>query len=276
MKNKKATSIIESTETKDSRTPAWVFIVYPDSAPKDWVEKLDNLHIRVVISPLHDRDINPDGTPKKPHWHVILIFDGKKSFAQMEIIQKMLNSARPEPCASVNGMTRYTIHIDNPEKAQYNKADIRTLGGADIEKAFQRTVDKYLHIRDMIQFIKDNNITEYIDFMDYCATQRFDDWFTLLCDNCSFVIQGVITSNRNKLKEQIHNTYIPNKFEEEEIDNTEIEEVEEIEKVESSKKECKKPYDDVPGGLEKYISQQLKLGKTLQQINEELNKNTSE
>ena len=76
------------------------------------------------------------------------------------------------------------------------------IGSYDIEEAFKNSVDKYLAIKDMIQFIKDNNITEYIDFMEYCANNKFDDWFRLLCDNCSFVIQGVITSNRNKLKDE--------------------------------------------------------------------------
>ena len=191
---------------KAERTKTWAFIAYPDSVPENWKAILEDLHINVIISPLHDKDINP-GTEeyKKPHWHVVLIFESLKSFSQAEEVAKSVNGTSPIICQSTNGMIRYLIHIDNPEKAQYSKDDIVKIGSFDVEDAFKNSVDKYLAIRDMIQFIKDNEITEYIDFMDYCSMNKFDDWFRLLCDNCSFVIQGVITSNRNKIKESKEN-----------------------------------------------------------------------
>ena len=40
-------------------------MVYPESAPENWREILDETRMRWIESPLHDRDINPDGTPKK-------------------------------------------------------------------------------------------------------------------------------------------------------------------------------------------------------------------
>lgn len=196
----------KNSNKKSERTKTWAFIMYPDSAPENWKSILEELHINVIISPLHDKDINP-GTnePKKPHWHVVLIFESLKSFSQAEEVAKSVNGTSPIICQSTNGMIRYLVHIDNPEKAQYKKEDITKIGSFDIEEAFKNSVDKYLMIKDMIQFIKDNNITEYIDFMDYCSMNKFDDWFRLLCDNCSFVIQGVITSNRNKLKDAMLN-----------------------------------------------------------------------
>lgn len=52
---------------KDKRfkTRAWTFIVYPDSAPDNWRDILDELHIPWVESPLHDKDQNPTGEQKK-------------------------------------------------------------------------------------------------------------------------------------------------------------------------------------------------------------------
>ena len=193
----------KNTNKKSERTRIWAFIMYPDSAPANWNDILNDEHINIVISPLHDKDINP-GTEeyKKPHWHVVLIFDSLKSYGQAEEISKKVNGTSPIICQSLNGMIRYLIHKDNPEKAQYKKEDIVNIGSYDLEEAFKNSIDKYLMIKEMIQFIKDNNITEYIDFMEYCANNKFDDWFRLLCDNCSFVIQGVITSNRNKLKDE--------------------------------------------------------------------------
>ena len=196
----------KSIKTENARTKTWAFIAYPDSVPENWLSILEDLHINILISPLHDKDINP-GTnePKKPHWHCLAIFDTLKSYKQAEEVSKSVNGTSPIICQSTNGMIRYLIHADNPEKAQYAKEDIKKIGSFDIEDAFKNSIDKYLMIRDMIQFIKDNNITEYIDFMDYCSVNRFEDWFRLLCDSCSFVIQGVITSNRNKLKDAMLN-----------------------------------------------------------------------
>ena len=61
------------------RTRGYATIVYPESAPADWKEILADLKIQVLISPLHDQDVNPTGEPKKPHYHIMLIFEGPKA-----------------------------------------------------------------------------------------------------------------------------------------------------------------------------------------------------
>ena len=50
----------------------WTFIVYPESTPKNWRDILDETHMRWVESPLHDKDVNPDGELKKEHYHILL------------------------------------------------------------------------------------------------------------------------------------------------------------------------------------------------------------
>lgn len=40
--------------------------MYPESMPKNWREILQKTGCPIAISPLHDKDINPDGTPKNP------------------------------------------------------------------------------------------------------------------------------------------------------------------------------------------------------------------
>ena len=75
-----------SEKKQDQRSRNWVVIVYPESAPNDWREILDNMHIQWNESPLHDKDVNPDGTVKKSHWHVVLAFGSKKSYKQVKEI----------------------------------------------------------------------------------------------------------------------------------------------------------------------------------------------
>lgn len=91
---------------KDKRfkTRAWTFIVYPDSAPDNWRDILDDLHIPWCESPLHDKDQNPTGEQKKAHWHVLLYSDGPKSFDNVTKLVEDLNCPEIRPCNSIVGL----------------------------------------------------------------------------------------------------------------------------------------------------------------------------
>ena len=39
-------------------------ILYTDSAPADWQDRIANLHMMALVSPLHDSDVQADGSPK--------------------------------------------------------------------------------------------------------------------------------------------------------------------------------------------------------------------
>ena len=70
----------KSQAKREQRTRNFATVVYPESAPSDWIDKLDQLHVAALISPLHDKDTNPSGEPKKPHYHVLLMFEGVKDY----------------------------------------------------------------------------------------------------------------------------------------------------------------------------------------------------
>lgn len=185
------------------RTRNWNLIVYPQSAPENWCTILDDMHIQWIESPLHDKDVNPDieDHDKKAHWHVLLLFDGNKSYEQVCEIASLLHSPRPEPCNSPTGTVRYMIHMDNPEKHQYSREDIVAHGGADVMFYLRPTsASRYILLKEMTDYIRENDITEYADFIDYALSERFDDWFPLLADNSSIYINSYISSRRNKLK----------------------------------------------------------------------------
>lgn len=201
---------MSKTKTTD-RSSLWTFVMYPESLPNDWKDYIEQLHIKCAVSPLHNKDINPDGTPKKEHYHALLMFETLKSQKQVTEILAPLNCTIPIICQSANGLVRYFSHMDNPEKAQYNQSDILCFSGADIIELTKKTAtDKYNMLKEMGQFIADNNVIEYIDFFNYCAMERPNDWFVLLCDNCSLVVSNLITSQRNKYKDALKKGYIDN------------------------------------------------------------------
>jgi Plasmid replication protein. len=186
---------------KEERTRNWTFIVYPESAPENWREVLDSYHVPWVESPLHDRDVNADGELKKAHWHVALLFDGVKTMSQIQEISEKIMATVPQKVANAKGMIRYFAHLDNPEKFQYDRSGIVGHGGADVVSMLEVTKkERYTLIREMIEYIRENKVTEFVDLMNYASEERFDDWFPLLCDNSSYVINQYIKSNRHRGK----------------------------------------------------------------------------
>lgn len=184
-----------------TRALGWSCIVYPESAPDNWRDILDDLHLEWIESPLHDQDLNATGELKKAHWHVLILFGSVKSYDQVKEITEALNCPSPQKCHNSRALVRYMAHIDNPDKAQYNVSDIVGHGGVDISELLKpSSSERYSLIREMIEFVKSAEIIEYQDLMDYAAENRFDDWFPLLCDNSTIVINSYIKSSRHRKK----------------------------------------------------------------------------
>jgi hypothetical protein len=111
------------------RTRNWIAIIYPESAPENWRDVINETRIEWVESPLHDKDINPEAEEdenKKAHYHIILLYPSQKSYEQVKSLTDSLNAPIPKPCVSVKGSIRYMVHKDNPEKYQYDWNEIKT------------------------------------------------------------------------------------------------------------------------------------------------------
>lgn len=175
------------------RTRNFATVVYPDSAPEGWQDILSEQFVPVFISPLHDKDTNPTGEPKKPHWHVIILFDSTKTTEQATEIFNRIGGVGCEKVNSIRGYARYLCHLDNPEKFQYNQEDVRSLCGADYISTIGLVTDKYKAISEMIDYCMANNIYSYSDLLEYCRMERFD-WFRVLCDNGTVVIKEYLKS----------------------------------------------------------------------------------
>ena len=189
-------------KNKNQRTRNWSIIVYPESAPENWIDILQKEYVKMVVSPLHDKDVNPDDTLKKAHYHVLFMFDGVKSYNQVKSIADSVNAPIPQIVGSAKGLTRYMLHLDNPDKAQYDSSDLQAFNGADITELLKPiSADRYSMIADMLQFIDDNQIMEFEDILTYARLKKLDTWFPLLCDNSAYIIDSAIKSKRNRFKD---------------------------------------------------------------------------
>lgn len=167
---------------ENKKTRSWTLIVYPESAPDNWRDIIDEQHIGWVESPLHDKDVNPDGEKKKSHWHVLLLFDGPTTFKNAERIGQAINSPIPQSVGSARGMVRYMIHMDNPEKYQYPINEIVAHGGVDVESFFELTATNRLGVlKEIVAFVRDEHVTSFAD-LTYYAIKESDDWFNILAN----------------------------------------------------------------------------------------------
>ena len=178
---------------KETRVRNYATVVYPESAPADWVNKLEDVKVSAFISPLHDQDFNPDGEVKKSHYHVIIMFDGVKTEAQAREVFDSIGGVGCEAVKSIRAYARYLCHLDNPEKTQYSIEDVKSLCGADYSHTIGLAIDKYKAIGEMIDYCCEANVISYSDLLEYARSERFD-WFRILCDCGTLVMKEYLKS----------------------------------------------------------------------------------
>ena len=160
--------------TKEKRSNKWAFLLYQDSAPKNYLDILEELHIPFVLSPWHNKDINKEtGEFKKAHKHGALYFDSLKSYSQVsELLTKNLNTpAHVEPVMSPKGMYDYFTHAENPEKTLYDINEIETGCGFELDKfLINNNSDEFLSM--VIDIIEERNFTEFNNLVRYARTEN--------------------------------------------------------------------------------------------------------
>lgn len=178
-----------------SRTRNYATIVYPESAPENWLMILRELHVPFMVSPLHDRDLTAAGDPKKPHYHVQFVFDGVKSEAQVREIVDCVCGVGVEVVESRKGYARYLCHLDDYDKAQYDPDDVRCFGGLSYYDEIDRISDKYDVLSQMQEFCNEYNVNSF--WLLFCYAKDNDrNWYRVLCDSGSVAMREFLASRR--------------------------------------------------------------------------------
>lgn len=189
---------VKSSKSKNVKKRNWAFVVYPESAPKDWIEKLQKTGLQCAISPLHDKDIDPTGERKKAHYHVIATYSGPTSFNVVKGLTDSLNAPIPQALEQVRGYYRYLTHKDNPDKYQYDEKDIRAVNGFNISDFMELSKSEVNEIKRKLQtLIRQENIIEYADLLDSLLD---GDMFLEhdVASSHTLFFDRYITSRRNK------------------------------------------------------------------------------
>lgn len=181
----------------------WAFVMYPESMPEDWFDRLQMTGLPFAISPLHDKDVNPTGETKKPHYHVICYYENSTTQkAVKELVCDLVNATIPIKLESMSGMYRYHLHIDNPEKYQYDDRQRTFINGFDCSKVDSLTYTEISKLLVEIQkLICTEHIFEYADLLDLLLdNDLFNMWD--VARNHTLFLNTYITSRRYKTQQE--------------------------------------------------------------------------
>lgn len=144
------TNITQNKAKFKSREKAryFCFLLYPDSCPKDVLERLTALGQPIAISPKHDKDVaevNKDTGEiryKKTHVHVIYVAnnnvtaDSVRKKLQRTLGAQAVNMVKI--CDNVGNYYKYLTHESADAiakgKPQYDKSQIKLLNNFDIDR----------------------------------------------------------------------------------------------------------------------------------------------
>jgi len=195
---------------RSGRTRNYTTIMYPEDLPDDWRDKLDETHIKWIESPLHDKDTNPDGTPKKEHHHILLMFGCVKSLGQVNDLLadvfglsptgSIVGVAAPQAVSDRCALVRYFAHMDHPSKAQYDVADIIGHNGADPAEILRYSQSETIAMMIAIEeYIESNRITELCD-LSAAIRDTYPEWYMIISTRSTVYFNAFIRSYRHKLQ----------------------------------------------------------------------------
>ena len=100
------------SETQKNRDRKFVAVLYPeDETHVACMEKLKSGGFNFAAI-LHDKDVQEDGTPKKPHWHIVLRF--KNAVWDTSIAKQLgITPNYLEACKDVDASLLYLVHYDS-------------------------------------------------------------------------------------------------------------------------------------------------------------------
>lgn len=175
----------------------WTFVLYPESAPADWRERIKISGLMAAISPLHDKGTNPTGEAKKAHYHVLLVYSGPTTYNAVAKFTASLNATVPQALESVRGMYRYFSHKDNPEKYQYDERDIVTVNGFNIADLVELSKSEVNELKaKILKLVRDVGIVEYSTLIDFLVDNGMTAEYDVAINN-TFFFNTYICSRRN-------------------------------------------------------------------------------
>lgn len=165
---------------KGKRARAWTTVIYPDSAPKNFEEILRDELVECLISPLHDKDKEPDGSGlKKAHWHVVLSFKNPVTSEHAKEVFDKINGVGIQKVKDFAQLARYLCHLDHPNKYQYDPADVVSIGAIDYRSLIMSGADEDEMLDEIFEAMDANGLITYSMVVRFTRRER-PEWKCLV------------------------------------------------------------------------------------------------
>lgn len=183
------------TIKKTIKARNFTFIIYPESIPDDWIDKLESLGVSIAISPLHNMDEKESKLEdltldeqaivlaggkvfKKAHYHVLYIAKspvtvesvrnkikrnlGKEALSHIEIVDNVANIYKY--------LTHESADAIRKNKYRYDKEDIVLLNDFDIDRYIYLDESQKRELKNkLLRIIRLNhlvNVSHMFDFLE--------------------------------------------------------------------------------------------------------------
>lgn len=237
MSKKSMEDVLNTKENSSitSKARFWVGILWVDSLDPDWISKIDQRIQNPYCYAIHDKDVDNNGNPRKPHVHLIIAFPNTTTYKHaLSIFQSFtrkvewadydtyyeareaITDKKEVLCCNtcfrvlnVRYMYEYLIHNTDDarkkNKYQYDSSDRIEGLGFDIGLFEQISLaDKRNMVFELSKFILDNHITNYADFyIEVCRS--FDMSYTDVIYGYSGHFERLCKGNFLKLSNHFNN-----------------------------------------------------------------------
>ena len=179
----------------------FAFILYPESLPVDWEERLIRLGISMAISPLHDKDkSNVEGQLyKKPHYHVLYIAKNPVTAESVRLkVKRVLGNqsiAHIEIIDSVEYYFQYLTHESadavKKNKYKYDKKNITYINDFDIDRYITLDENQKRELKNLLlNIIRKEHLVNVIHLLDFIEVHGLENGIQSMRD-----VNDVITAN---------------------------------------------------------------------------------
>lgn len=145
---------------------------------------------------LHDKDTKEDGSPKEPHYHVLVWlnnnYDSKYVAQWFGVEEQYLEKIKSDV-----GAEEYLMHVNAPEKYQYDVSEV--IANFDITKSIQtekRRISESARKDEIIRAIDDGKIRAY-NLHEHVTIEEYDKYKKHIDNAFQYRLKKIKGVNRN-------------------------------------------------------------------------------
>lgn len=169
-------------ESKGAKQRWFATIAWEESAKTGWREELERRGYSFYVSPIHDSDHHEDGTPIKPHYHIMFVFKGNRTEEQMRQLFQEFGFAGLEKVGDAQGYCYYMCVHNQEGKVAYDPSNAETHGRiTPVLEYIMSKGDMEKDAFDIIEFIETHDVRYYYNLVLYCKKYK-RTWLYVLKD----------------------------------------------------------------------------------------------